>query len=239
MTPLFDIQLHNTSLFEKIQPYLISLTITDEPGLKSDKLDLVLADQNLDIPQIGDLLKISLGYKETGLCDMGTFSIDGYALSYNEMRITAHAADFLENFKKPKSRSFGNTSLGNIVQTIANEHNITTRISPELSNIKFPAIHQTSESDLHFLTRLGQQFNILIKPAGNCLIAMPSGHGQATSGAQLPEITLTPNSTLNWSLQFSKKEQVPSVVAKGYDTDNAEEFFESVGEEDFSNGNIG
>jgi phage protein D len=49
MTPLFDIQLRNTSLFEKIQPYLISLTITDEPGLKSDKLDIVLADQNLGL----------------------------------------------------------------------------------------------------------------------------------------------------------------------------------------------
>jgi phage protein D len=239
MTPLFDIQLRNTSLFEKIQPYLISLTITDEPGLKSDKLDLVLADQNLDIPQIGDLLKISLGYKESGLCDMGTFSIDGYALSHNEMRITAHAADFLEDFKNPKSRSFENTSLENIIQAIAAEHNVPARISPNLSSINFPALHQTSESDLHFLTRLGQQFNILIKPAGNCLIAMPSGHGFATSGSQLPEVTLTLDSTINWSIEFSKKEQVPSVVAKGYDTDNAEEFFESVGEEDYSESDIG
>jgi phage protein D len=182
MTPLFDIQLRNTSLFEKIQPYLISLTITDEPGLKSDKLDLVLTDQNIDLPQIGDLLKISLGYKETGLCDMGTFSIDGYALSHSEMRITAHAADFLEDLKNPKSRSFENTSLENIIQIIAADHNIPARISPNLSNINFPAIHQTAESDLHFITRLGQQFNILIKPAGNCLIAMQSGHGFNISG---------------------------------------------------------
>jgi phage protein D len=239
MTPLFDIQLRNTSLFEKIQPYLISLTITDEPGLKSDKLDLVLADQNIDLPQIGDFLKISLGYKESGLCDMGTFSIDGYALSHNEMRITAHAADFLEDFKNPKSRSFENTSLESIIQTIAADHNIPARISPELSGITFSALHQTAESDLHFLTRLGQQFNILIKPAGNCLIAMPAGHGFTASGSQLPEVTLTPDSTINWSLEFSKKEQVPSVVAKGYDTDNAEEFFESVGEEDYSEGDIG
>jgi phage protein D len=170
---------------------------------------------------------------------MGTFSIDGYALSHNEMRITAHAADFLEDFTNPKSRSFENTSLENIIQTIAAEHNIPARSSSKLSNINFTAIHQTSESDLHFLTRLGQQFNILIKPAGNCLIAMPSGHGFTTSGSQLPEVTLTPESTLNWSLEFSKKEQVPSVVAKGYDTDNAEEFFESVGEEDYSEGDIG
>jgi phage protein D len=207
------------------------MTITDEPGLKSDKVDIVLSDQNLAIPNIGDLLKISLGYKESGLYDMGTFAVDGYALSHNEMRITAHAADFLESFKNPKSRSFENMSLENIVQTIAAEHNITARISHALSNIIFPVIHQASESDLHFLTRLGQQFNILIKPSGNCLIAMPAGHGQTISGTQLPEVILTPDSTINWSLQFSKKDQIPSVTAKGYDTDSAEEFFETAGEE--------
>jgi phage protein D len=231
MTPLFDILLNKASLFEKIQPFLISLTITDEPGLKSDKLDLILADQNLAIPNIGDLIKISLGYKESGVCDMGTFAVDGYELSHNKMRITAHAADFLENFKNPKSRSFENTSLENIIQTIAAEHNIPARISPTLSSITFPAIHQTSESDLHFLTRLGQQFNILIKPAGHCLVAMPSCHGQTISGTQLPEVSLTPDSTINWSFQYSKKEQIPSVTAKGYDTDSDEEFFETAGEE--------
>jgi phage protein D len=220
------------------------MTITDEPGLKSDKVDIVLSDQNLAIPNIGDLLKISLGYKESGLYDMGTFAVDGYALSHNEMRITAHAADFLESFKNPKSRSFENTSLENILQTISSEHNIEARVSHELANITFPAIHQTSESDLHFLTRLGQQFNILIKPAGSCLVAMPAGHGQAISGTQLannwlPEVTITPDSTINWSLQYSKKDQIPSVTAKGYDTDSAEEFFETAGEEDYSDSDIG
>jgi phage protein D len=130
-------------------------------------------------------------------------------------------------------------AVDEVVQNIAADHGISAKVSQELAGIKFPVLHQTAESDLHFLTRLGQQFNILIKPAGNCLVATPAGHGQAASGAQLPEIILTPNSVINWSLQFSKKEQVPSVVAKGYDTDSAEEFFESVGEEDFSNGDIG
>jgi phage protein D len=201
MIPLFDVQLNGVSLFGKIQPFLISLTITDEPGLKSDKLDLILSEQNLDIPKAGDLLKVALGYKESGLCDMGMFAVDGYALSKNEMRITAHAADFLENFKNPKSRSFENISLENIIQTIAADHNIAERISPELSEIKFPAIHQTAKSDLHLLTRLGQQFNILIKPAGNCLVAVPAGHGQTASGSKLPEIILTPDSV--WALSSS------------------------------------
>jgi phage protein D len=64
---------------------LISLTITDEPGLKTDKLDLVFADQNngsnLELSKIGDLLKISLGYKESGICEIGTVAVDDYTQS--------------------------------------------------------------------------------------------------------------------------------------------------------------
>ncbi|MDR3327764.1 MAG: hypothetical protein LBT04_06545 [Prevotellaceae bacterium] len=170
---------------------------------------------------------------------MGTFSIDGYTLLQNEMRITAHAADFLENFKNPKSHSYNNVSLANIVQEIAAKHNVDARISSELLNINISAIHQTSESDLHFLTRLGQHYNILIKPAGNCLVAMPVGKGTAALGSNLPETTLTPDSVMSWSLQLSRKEQIPSVTAKGYDTDSASEFHETIGDEDFSDGDIG
>jgi phage protein D len=106
-------------------------------------------------------------------------------------------------------------------------------------NIKFSALHQTAESDLHFLTRLGQQFNLLIKPSGNFLVALPTGRGHATSGSSLPEIFLTPDSVMNWSLQFSKKDEVPAVTAKGYDTDSAEEFFETIGEEGVDDIDIG
>ena len=78
MTPVFDIVFGDRSLFGQIQPFLISLTITDEPGLKSDKLELILAEQSLELPKTGEYLRVSLGYKESGLFDMGTFVIDGY-----------------------------------------------------------------------------------------------------------------------------------------------------------------
>jgi hypothetical protein len=40
-------------------------------------------------------------------------------------------------------------------------------------------------------------------------------------------------------LQYSKKDQIPSVTAKGYDTDSAEEFFETAGEEGVDDIDIG
>lgn len=224
MTPTFDLFLKNTSLFEKIQPFLVSLSITDEPGLKSDKLDLVLVNQNLELPQTGELLKVSLGYKENGVYDMGIFAIDGYTLSQKEIHITAHAADFLEDFKNPKTRTFTQTTLGEIIQNIAKNHGIEARITEDILRIKIHTLHQTSESDLHFLTRLGQHYHFMIKPAGQVLVALKNSRLQT-----LPEVTLTPDSVMNWSLRLSKREEIPSVTAKGYDFDTAEEFYETVG----------
>ncbi|GHT00434.1 hypothetical protein AGMMS50296_8720 [Alphaproteobacteria bacterium] len=166
-------------------------------------------------------------------------AIDGYTLSPKESRITAHAADFLENFKNPQARSFTETHLSEIVQKIASEHGLEAKIAPALTNIRLENLHQTAESDLHFLTRLGQQYNVLIKPSGHCLVAMPMGKGISPTGAALPWVTLTPDSVMSWSLQCSKKEEVSSVTAKGYDTDSAEEFHETIGDEDDSDENMG
>lgn len=239
MTPTFDLQLKNQSLFARIEPFLVSLSITDEPGLKRDKLDLVLVNQGLELPQTGELVKVSLGYKETGVYDMGTFSIDGYTLSAKEIHITAHAADFLENFKNPQTRTFTQTTLASIVRTVAQNHGIEALVSEALSSIKITTLHQTAESDLHFLTRLGQQYHLLIKPAGHTLVALPLNAKVSASGQALPEVVLTPDSVLNWNLRLSKREEIPSVTAKGYDVDTAEEFHETVGDGDYSEEPVG
>lgn len=235
MTPTFDLRLKgSTSLFEKIEPFLVSLSITDEPGLKSDKLDVVLANSGLELPETGELLQVSLGYKETGVYDMGTFAIDGYTLSAQEIHITAHAADFLTHFKNPQTRTFTQTTLAELVHTIAKEHGIEAIVAPEMSGIAIPTLHQTAESDLHLLTRLGQQYHLLIKPAGNKLVALPLGAAVA-----VPEVVITPDSVTTWSLRLSKREEIPSVTATGYDVDTASEFHETVGDGDYSEEPIG
>lgn len=226
MTPTFDITFQGRSLFERLHPFLVSLSLTDEPGLKSDRLDLVLAHHNLELPQTGEVLNVRLGYKETGLFDMGTFVIDGYTLTATELRIAAHAANFLENFKSPRSRTFTNASLETIVQTIAQAHGIPAKTTG-LPDVIFPTMQQAHESDLHFLTRLATQFNLQLKPAGGALVALPV----AASGP-FPVVTLRPNSVLSWSFQLSKRDETPSVTARGYDLEDASEFRISAGNDE-------
>ena len=226
MTPTFDITLNGRSLFSTLQSYLISLVLTDEPGLKSDTCTLTLLNQQLELPQTGELLKVSLGYKETGVYDMGTFEIDGFTLTHKDLQLTAHSADFLQTMKHPKSRSFENMTLASLVEQIASEHGMPAAVSADLQSLTIPTLHQSSESDLHLLTRLGQKYNLLIKPAGGSLVAMPRNRASAPT---LPEVTITPDSVIRWAYRFSKQEDIPCVTAKGYDSDQAEEFHETVG----------
>lgn len=119
-------------------------------------------------------------------------------------------------------------ALGNAnCRILAQEHGIPAVVSSDLQGIRIPTLHQSSESDLHFLTRLGQKYNLLIKPAGGSLVAIPLRGG--ASGRELPEVTLTPDSVINWAYKVSKKEDIPSVTAKGYDPDTASEFHETAG----------
>lgn len=97
----------------------------------------------------------------------------------------------------------------------------------ELQNIRIPTLHQSSESDLHFLTRLGQKYNLLIKPAGGSLVTLPLGRGVVKHDT--PEVTLTPDSVINWAYRFSKQEDIPCVTAKGYAPNTASEFHETAG----------
>lgn len=226
MTPTFDITFKNHSLFSTLQPYLVSLILTDEPGLKSDTCTLTLANNQLELPKTGEKLQILLGYKESGVYDMGTFEIDGLTLTHKELQLTAHAADFLKDMKNPKSRSFTDTTLAALVEQIAAEHGLPAAVSSDLQSLMIPTLHQSSESDLHLLTRLGQKYNLLIKPAGGSLVAMPRNR---TSAPLLPEVTLTPDSVIHWAYRFSKQDDIPRVTAKGYDSDQAEEFHETVG----------
>lgn len=254
MTPTFDITFKERSLFSTLQPYLVSLTLTDEPGLKSDTCTLTLLNQQLELPQTGELLKVSLGYEETGVYDMGTFEIGGYTLTHKELQLTAHVtthrladfkpdhkdvprrpavpvkgrgwSDFLKDMKHPKSRSFENLTLAALVEQIAAEHGMPATVSADLQSLTIPTLHQSSESDLHLLTRLGQKYNLLIKPAGGSLVAMPRNRASAPT---LPEVTLTPDSVISWAYKFAKQDDIPCVTAKGYDSDQAEEFHETVG----------
>ncbi len=107
-------------------------------------------------------------------------------LAPRRLTVRATAADFRRrsSLKARKRRSWDNVSLGDLVRSIAAEHDYTGRVHPSLAGVIIPHIDQTAESDLHLLRRLARQYDATTKAAGGRLIFQPRGIGRSAGGDQ-------------------------------------------------------
>ena len=82
MQPLFRLYAGSKEITAAIRDRLIELVVTDEAGIQSDALKLTLDDRRredgaiAELPRIGTVLTVSLGYAETTLVAMGSFIVD-------------------------------------------------------------------------------------------------------------------------------------------------------------------
>ncbi len=82
MQPIFRIYADRVEITGAIRDRLIELVVTDEAGIQSDELKLTLDDRRredgaiAELPRIGTVLTVSLGYAETRLVSLGRFIVD-------------------------------------------------------------------------------------------------------------------------------------------------------------------
>lgn len=218
--------LANTSdITDTIRNRLISLRYTDEAGMESDVLEIVLADHDpgnpIQIPPTGAELELFLGYD--GAAErIGLFVCDEIELAGwpGEMTIRARAAPFdlskngKSNLQTQKTRSWPKaTTLGAMVKKIASEHGLEPAVAEKLAAISLPHIDQADESDLHFLARVGKKYDAIVKPAGGKLILAKKGEAKTVTGQELPTVTLKPEEVSRWRVVQSKRETAGMVVA--------------------------
>ena len=182
MRPAYRILADQRDITDAIRDRLLSLTLTDEAGYQSDAVSLRLDDREgrIELPRKGAKLEVELGYEERGLAQMGLYVVDEIELAGppDTLTIQAKAVDMKSSLKQHKTRAWSNT-IQEIVSTIAQEHGLEPRVDSTLGAIRIPHIDQTEESDLHFITRLGQQYDAVGKPAEHYVLFVP--HGQASS----------------------------------------------------------
>lgn len=188
--PVWRIEADNKDITASLAGRLLELTINDRRGLESDTLDITLDDSDGQIkwPRRGVTLQVYLGYEGMRLYDHGRYVVDeiGYDGPPDRMSLRCKAPDLLARFKTSKTRSFDKTTIGAIVKKLAAENKLTAAITPALAKISIPHIDQTQESDLNFLTRLGERYGATAKIANEKLIFAKTGTGQSTSGKPLP-----------------------------------------------------
>jgi phage protein D len=222
VTPAFQIVVGGEDATGAIADRLLSLTITDEDGEKADRLELQIDDRDgaVSYPDMDAELEVSLGFLLSGLSFMGKFKVDGVSGEgpRQTLKITATAADMKGDIRSPKTRAFENKTLADIVATIAGEAGLKPLTSESLASTFYAFIAQTSESNLHFLTRLAKPLDATAKPVGGALIVQRRGEGKTAAGDVLIPPALGPSNLSKWSWSQDSRETYKKVEAEWSDT---------------------
>lgn len=225
ITPSFSLAANDKDITAVIQDRFVSLSLVDETGENSDKLEIVLSDSDTDkpikIPPRGAELALSLGY-DGKMTKKGIFVCDdvsgrGWPA---QLVITAHAAPWDEtpkgkvDFQSHKTRSWKvGTTIGAMVQKMANEHGMTAVISPSLAAVVLPHFDQSEESDMNLLLRIAKKYDAIAKPAGGKLIFTKRGDATTASGAALPRIAVDAADVTAFEWSISTRDSAGTVVA--------------------------
>nr|WP_239655600.1 phage late control D family protein [Pseudomonas marincola] len=193
--PLCRLLVNGNDITAAIEQRLVSIELTDNRGMEADQLDIQLSDHDglLAIPPRGAVLRLWLGWSDTGLVDKGSYTVDEteHSGAPDVLNIRARSADLRGNLKTKRERSWHATTLGAVVASIAAAHGLSPVISAALSVVELLHLDQANESDANLLSRLGLQFDAISNIKAGRLLFMPTGNSTTASGAALPHVTLT------------------------------------------------
>ncbi|MEN5143543.1 phage late control D family protein [Pseudomonas juntendi] len=193
--PAFRLTVNGKDIAKSISPRLSSLQLTDNRGLEADQLSLSLTDDDglLEIPPRGAVVKLWLGWSDTGLVYKGSFTVDEteHSGTPDMLNIRARSADLRNGLKTKRERSWNTTTLGQILSDIASANDLKTNIAAAVAQRAVAHLDQANESDANILTRLGEMHDAVITVKAGCLVCLAAGGGKTTGGSALPHITLT------------------------------------------------
>lgn len=193
--PAFRLTVDGIDIAMKVSPRLMNLDLTDNRGVEADQLTITLSDHDglLSIPPKGAVLRLWLGWSDTGLVDKGTYTVDEteHTGAPDVLSIRARSADLRKGLKTKRERSWSNTTLGKVIGDIAMGNNLTSTVAGALGALPILQLDQANESDANLITRLGEEFDAVASVKAGCLLCIPAGGGKTASGLALPHITLT------------------------------------------------
>ncbi|WP_208442286.1 phage late control D family protein [Bartonella raoultii] len=226
MKPFCTVMANGEDITRVLMDYVLSIEITDEAEDKSDRITIELDDRArecdngfLDIPLIGTVISVTLGYEGGKNRDMGAYLIDEISVSSppQTLSVTGRAATMNTSYRTPKSQSYHQQTLGNIIQEIAQRNGYTAKVDPALAKIVVRHIDQTAESDMAFATRLAEEYDAVAKPVDGKLVLAKRGEGKAITGETLPVVVIHEKQCTSWDFKYSARDEAGS--ANGLKTD--------------------
>ncbi|SLM63452.1 MULTISPECIES: contractile injection system protein, VgrG/Pvc8 family [Dickeya] len=209
----------------KLHDRLVKLSITDNAGTQADQLTLTLDDSDgrLLLPERGQKLIVSIGWKNQPLTLMGSYCVDTvkYSGYPTILDITAHSVDFRGSFTTPIEASYHDTTLGDIARTIAERNNLFYSIDESLSKISIISEHQSRESDVVFISRLAKKHSGTATVKKDTLILFIEGKGISSHGDTPTPYSLERSDGDKFEFELADRPLASAVVANWHSTSDA------------------
>lgn len=218
--PTYRLTVDGRDITPTVNARLVSMSLQAARGEAADQLDLTLSDHDgqLQIPRKGVTITLALGWVGEGLTDMGSFVVDEaeHTGAPDQLTIRARSANLRDSLRVRNDTSWHATTLGQILQTLAQRNNLAARIDPVLAAVPVSHVDQT-ESDVHFITRLAQRHDAVATIKAGRLLFLPINGTRTSEGLALPGITITRASGDSHRYQQSDRDAYTGVRAYWHD----------------------
>lgn len=198
---------------------LVSLTITDREGIRSDALDLVFSDglPHFQSPRRGALVNVTIANGLDGGF-VGAYVIDrvDFACLPYTIKVSGHSADLRSEMKANKTKHWDNASVKAIVAEKASDYGLKVKISDAVSAHVYAWIGQQDESDLNFLERLAQRHGALFTIKNGTLLWLERGTGKTADGTAIPPERILVPSIIEGSCGVSETDVDRFAKVKAY-----------------------
>lgn len=222
IAPDFMLKLNDRDITQNFSHRLISLTMTDKRGLEADQLDIQLDDSDglLDLPARGATLSLWLGWEGTPLEPKGNFTIDTIEFrgAPDTLTIRGCSADFRGKLNVRREQSWHDTTIGAIVNTIAQRNRLTAGVAADLSSIAISHIDQSQETDAAFLTRLAERNGAFVSIKAGKVIFMKAGQAVTAGGTSIPLMVIERGDGDKHLFSVADRENYSGVTAKWLQT---------------------
>lgn len=218
VAPAYMLTLDGADITQNFSDRLIGLTMTDNRGFEADQLDIALDDTDglVELPPRGASLTLWLGWQGSALVNKGSFTVDEieHRGAPDTLTIRGRSADFRGTLNSRREQSWHDTTLGVIVETIAQRNKLTASVADALKTIAIPHIDQTQESDAAFLSRLAERNGASVSVKAGKLLFLKAGSAMTASGKPIPQMTVERGDGDRHQFAIADREAYTGVTAK-------------------------
>ncbi len=176
--PVFQlINAESGQRLEAVERAVLSLTVEESADSQSDSLSLRLDASRLSVlPKSGTAIEVRLGYRGKVMMRMGVFKVGERSLIGPPftLSIRAQASDFSAPWKSKRTRHWDNTTVGDVLRAIADEHGLRHSIDADLGAEPLEYMAQTQESDMQLVVRMADRLGAYGTIKDGMVVLQPS-----------------------------------------------------------------